>query len=210
MTCARNATFTPILGSRHPLARSSAQATANASCLGVLPPPATSCRLGPDHPLGSPTGIGTVRCLTCRPPGCKLEPRPGDRSTASPPQCCWLVSANASTCLLRNHGAVLKGTETLDSASRDQFVLVDEAAQDVASSNAQHARNRCVGIRQRDRRPQVDPPVRPLRVVVGDVVAERPVEMTPTEDERPVKAFTSDGADPSFGEGVRPRSADPG
>ena len=66
------------------------------------------------------------------------------------------------------------------------------------------------GIRPRVRRSQVDPPVRPLRVVVGDVVAERPVEMTPTEDERPVKAFTSDGTDPSFGEGVRPRSADRG
>ena len=51
---------------------------------------------------------------------------------------------------------------------------------------------------------------RPLRVVVSDVFAERPVEMMPTEDERPVKAFTSDGADPSFGEGVRPRSADRG
>jgi hypothetical protein len=40
--------------------------------------------------------------------------------------------------------------------------------------------------------------------------AERPVEMTPTEDQRPVRAFTSDGADPSFGEGVRSRSADRG
>ena len=39
-------------------------------------------------------------------------------------------------------------------------------------------------------------PGAPLGVVVGDVVAERPVEMTPTEDERPVKAFTSDGAEP--------------
>ena len=106
--------------------------------------------------------------------------------------------------------AIVKGTETPDSASRDQFVLMDEAAQDVASSNTQHARNRCVGIRQRVRRSQVDPAVRPLGVVVGDVFAERPLEMTPTEDERPVKAFTSDGADPSFGEGVRSRSTDRG
>ena len=87
---------------------------------------------------------------------------------------------------------------------------MDETAQDVASSNRQHAGNQCVGIRQRVRRSQLDPPVRPLRVVVGDVFAECPLEMTPTEDERPVKAFTSDGADPSFGEGVRPRSADRG
>ena len=39
----------------------------------------------------------------------------------------------------------LKGTETLDSTSRDQFVLMDEAAQDVASSHAQHAGNQCGG-----------------------------------------------------------------
>jgi hypothetical protein len=97
---------------------------------------------------------------------------------------------------------MVKGTETVDSASRDQFVLMDEATQDVVSSNTQHAENRCVGIRRRVRRSHIDPPVRPLRVVVGEVVAERPVEMTPTEDEGPVKAFTSEGADPSFGEGV--------
>jgi hypothetical protein len=52
--------------------------------------------------------------------------------------------------------------------------------------------------------------VRPLRIVVGDVFAERPVEMTPPEDERPVKTFAYDGADPPFGEGVGSRSADRG
>jgi hypothetical protein len=87
---------------------------------------------------------------------------------------------------------------------------MDEATQDVASSHAPDAGNRCGTIRRRVRRLKVDPAVRPLGVVVGDVFAERPLEMTPTEDERPVKAFTSDGADPSFGEGVRSRSADRG
>jgi hypothetical protein len=84
----------------------------------------------------------------------------------------------------------LKGTESLDSPLRSLFVLMVEAAQDVDSSHAQDAGNRCGGIRQRVRRSQVDPGVRPLGVVVGDVFAERAVEMTPTEDERPVKAFT--------------------
>jgi hypothetical protein len=51
----------------------------------------------------------------------------------------------------------VKGTETLDSASRNQFVLMDEAAQDFASSHAQHAGNQCGGIRQRVGRSQVDP-----------------------------------------------------
>lgn len=66
------------------------------------------------------------------------------------------------------------------------------------------------GIRGRVGRSQVDPAVRPIHVVVGDVFAEGPFEMRPTEDERPVKAFTSEGADPSFGERVRFRSADRG
>jgi hypothetical protein len=104
----------------------------------------------------------------------------------------------------------LKGTKTLDLPSRSQFVLMDEAAQDVVSSRAQHAGNRCGGIRQRVRRSQVDPAVRPLGVVVGEVFAEHPLEMTSTQDERPVKALTSNGANPSFGEGVRSRSADLG
>jgi len=39
--------------------------------------------------------------------------------------------------------AILKGTETIDSASRDQSVLMDEAAQDVASSHAPDTENRC-------------------------------------------------------------------
>jgi hypothetical protein len=84
--------------------------------------------------------------------------------------------------------SILNGTETLDTASRGQFVLVDNAAQDVASSHAQHAGNRWGGILQPVKRWQVDPAVRSLRVVLGDVFAEHPLEMTPTEDERPVKA----------------------
>jgi hypothetical protein len=56
-------------------------------------------------------------------------------------------SASPVACALL-YGKDLKGTETLDPASRDQFVLMDEAAQDVASSNTRHAGNRCVGIRQ--------------------------------------------------------------
>ncbi len=62
-------------------------------------------------------------------------------------------------------GQGVKGPETLDSASRDQFVLMDEAAQDVASSHAPDTGNQCRGIRRRVRRSQVDPLVRALRVV---------------------------------------------
>jgi hypothetical protein len=66
---------------------------------------------------------------------------------------------------------------------------MDEPTQDVASSHAPDTGNQCRGIRRRVRRSQVDLAVRPLSVVVGDVFAERPLEMTPTEDERPIKGI---------------------
>jgi len=75
---------------------------------------------------------------------------------------------------------------------------MDEATQDVTSSHAPDAGNRCGGIRRRVRGSQVDPAVRPLGVVVGDVFAERPLEMTPTEDEREGCIYSDHAADLGF------------
>lgn len=50
----------------------------------------------------------------------------------------------------------------------------------------------------------------PPCVVMGNVIPDDPFEVAAAEDERPVQAFTPHGADPSFGEGVRPRSPDRG
>ena len=47
-----------------------------------------------------------------------------------------------------------------------------------------------------------------LGVVVGNVDPKNPLQMSAVEHERPVEALGPDGPDPSFGEGVRPRSLD--
>ena len=45
----------------------------------------------------------------------------------------------------------------------------------------------------------------PLPVVVTHIDAKEPLELSAVEDEEPVEALAPDGADPSFGERVRPR-----
>ena len=50
----------------------------------------------------------------------------------------------------------------------------------------------------------------PVRVVVGDVGSQDGFEMASPEDEDPVEAFASDGADPAFGVGVGLGCADGG
>src|SRR5579875_1814137 len=53
-------------------------------------------------------------------------------------------------------------------------------------------------------------PVGPVRVVVLDVLGEDCFEVTPSEDEHPVKALAPDGADHALADGVRPRGLDRG
>jgi len=43
-------------------------------------------------------------------------------------------------------------------------------------------------------------PVRPVSVVVGDVLGQDAFEVATTEDQRSVEALTADGADEAFGE----------
>lgn len=49
-----------------------------------------------------------------------------------------------------------------------------------------------------------------VRVVVLSVLAEHGFEVAPSEDEHPVQALASDGAQKSLGDGVRPRRPDRG
>ena len=65
-------------------------------------------------------------------------------------------------------------------------------------------------IRRRVRRSEAEAAVRPARVVVGEVLAEDVLEVTPTEYERPVQALPPDGPHPPFGEGVRSRRPERG
>lgn len=82
---------------------------------------------------------------------------------------------------------------------------MNEATQDVAPSHASEAGERSGRIRRRVRRSEAEAAVRPARVVVGDVLAEDVLEVTPTENERPVQALPPDGSHPTLGEGVRSR-----
>jgi hypothetical protein len=57
---------------------------------------------------------------------------------------------------------------------------------------------------------EVEAAVGPVTVVVGDVGSQDGFEMASPEDEDPVEAFASDGADPAFGVGVGLGGADGG
>jgi hypothetical protein len=87
-------------------------------------------------------------------------------------------------------------------------MLVDETAEQVASTNGPGvggARRLAV---QAIRSGQGESPVWALPVVVLDVHAEHPLQVSPAEDEHPIQALDPDGSDPSLGEGVGPGSSD--
>lgn len=58
------------------------------------------------------------------------------------------------------------------------------------------------GLRGRVRGLECERSVWALVVVVVDVGAHDPLELAAVDGQEPVEAFASDGADPSFGEGV--------
>jgi hypothetical protein len=55
---------------------------------------------------------------------------------------------------------------------------------------------------------KIDASARTLLVVVGDVLAKNPLQVTVTEDEHPVEAFGPNGPHPWFCVGVRTRRTD--
>jgi hypothetical protein len=80
-------------------------------------------------------------------------------------------------------------------------VFVDEAAKQIVAFDLRLARsNRCVSRFGRDERERT---MRPLRVVVGHVVAKRVFEVAAAEDQQPVKTLGADGAYEPLGVGVR-------
>jgi hypothetical protein len=48
----------------------------------------------------------------------------------------------------------------------------------------------------------------PMSVVVGDVLAQRPLEVPPRDDQDPVEAFAADAADSALGMRLRPWGRD--
>jgi hypothetical protein len=85
---------------------------------------------------------------------------------------------------------------------------MDEPTQHVSLLDTRAIADSIVRISPRVRRAQVKAAVGALGVVVGDVDPKNPLQMSAGEHERPVEALGPDGPDPSFGEGIRPRSPD--
>jgi hypothetical protein len=79
----------------------------------------------------------------------------------------------------------LKGTETPDPTSSNQFVLVDETTQHVAPSSPSLLGRTSEGLRPLPRRPQVETSVRPGLVVVSRVGPERLLQVTTSEHQHP-------------------------
>jgi hypothetical protein len=91
--------------------------------------------------------------------------------------------------------------------SCDLGVFVDQAAEPVASEDP---RARCGSGRTRPPggRVLVQRPVRPMRVVVIDVLVEDQLEMPFADGQHPVQALAACAGDPAFRDGVRPRRLD--
>ena len=87
------------------------------------------------------------------------------------------------------------------------MVLVDEPAEQVPPADTSGADgNRFPSFGERGR--EVEPAMGPAAVVVGGIGPERPIQMTPTEDQRPVEALGPDPLDHPLGVGIRVRGPD--
>ncbi len=94
--------------------------------------------------------------------------------------------------------------------SGSELVLVEQAAEQVASANLGWRRPRSG---KRDRRglrsPEPEAAVWSVGVVVADVRAEHPFELSAVDDQDPVQALAAQAADPAFADRVGPRRAHP-
>jgi len=69
--------------------------------------------------------------------------------------------------------------------SCSEFVLVNQATEDLSPTHASEVRGRRGRIQQRVRRSAAEAAVGPARFEVGDLLAEGVLEVMPTETERP-------------------------
>jgi len=101
------------------------------------------------------------------------------------------------------------GSETRIRSRSEAVVLVDESAEQIPAANIARAdEDRLCG--RCDRGSEAEAAMGPAVVVVLDIDAERPLEMPPPLDERPVEALGPDRLDHPFGVGVGVRSPDRG
>jgi len=127
--------------------------------------------------------------------------------TRRPRRCCtpeWTYPASGSMCKLSPWGS-----KTQIRPRSDAVVLVDEAAEHVAVANVARADGqRVLGVGRRSR--EVEGTMRPPAVVVVGIRPKRPIEVPPTEDERPIQALGPDRRDDPFGVGIGIGSPDRG
>jgi hypothetical protein len=86
------------------------------------------------------------------------------------------------------------------------MVLMDESAENVVAADLRPGYR--LGTRSGIGRLKVEAPMRSGPVVVLDVRAKDALQVAPAEDKDVVEAFSSNIADPSLGERVRPRRTD--
>src|ERR1039457_5241427 len=120
-----------------------------------------------------------------------------------------VARAKQAFCSCKRMNSLVESPVSADNAvtSRDLRILVDQATEPVASSDAD------VVLRRRGGDLAVgwslaEGPVRPVGVVVIDVFAEGVVEMSPAGDEDAVGALAAGAGDPALADGVRARCLD--
>jgi len=99
------------------------------------------------------------------------------------------------------------GSETRIRSRRGGVVLVDEPAEQVSSANVVRTDGDRIP-RFGSWRGEAEGAMRAPAVVVLGVGPERPIEMSPTEDERPVEALGPDRLDHPLGMRIRVGSPD--
>jgi hypothetical protein len=80
-------------------------------------------------------------------------------------------------------------------------ILVDQPAEEIPTAHVART-DPSWASRVRSWRDEAHGAMRSLPVVVRGIGPERPIEMSPTEDERPVEALGSDGLDHALGMGI--------
>ena len=90
------------------------------------------------------------------------------------------------------------GTSIRSASSGASFVFVDQPAEAVAADDLADGRDR---LTTGQGRAWLQPPVRPRRVVVPDVLAQDPLEVAQPDGERPVQALAPDRSQPALGVG---------
>ena len=145
---------------------------------------------------------GFVPTLKAREYAAKFGPHRG----ASPMRYSWVRSSSRDFTSSSSTNSACGCRECHPSSSRCEFVLMDETTKLVGSSQPPCIRRRhrrCRG--HRHRRHLTQRPMWPVFVVVDDVVGQDLFQMPAAQNQHPVEAFATNGADEAFGEGVGSR-----